>query len=107
MGYRVRMVAEVRYGEFGAYLGTVRELAAVAEKRGWAPMRVLVPTVGRNNEIVIESDYPDLATYQRENEAFYADEEAFAAFRSGAPYIVQGTSRTELYEDMPAAFPAG
>ncbi|HLW94128.1 MAG TPA: hypothetical protein VKS25_02000 [Solirubrobacteraceae bacterium] len=34
-------------------------------------------------------------------EAFYEDEAPFGAFRAGAEYVVQGTSRSELYEDVP------
>ena len=105
MGYRIRMVSEIKYGEFGAYLTTLRTLMSNMEANGLRSGRALVPTAGRNNEIVWEIEYPDLATYQKENEAFYAVREVFEAFRSGAPYVVQGSSRVEIYEDVPAAFP--
>ena len=75
------------------------------EAKGLRSGRALVPTAGRNNEIVWEIEYPDLATYQKENEAFYAASEVFEAFRSGAPYVVQGSSRVEIYEDVPTTFP--
>ena len=107
MGHRVRMISEIRYGEFGAYLKTLRTLMSRMEAAGLRPGRAFVPTAGRNNEIVWEIEYPDLATYQKENEAFYASPEVFEAFRSGAQYVVQGSARVELYEDVPAAFPTG
>jgi hypothetical protein len=107
MAFRVQQIATVKYGHFGAYLKTVQELERVVEQRGWARTRMLVPTVGANNEIVLENEYPDLATFQAENEAFYADAEAFEIFRSGADHIVEGSARTALYEDVPTSFPVG
>ena len=104
MGYRMRQNAEIKYGHFGDYMKTVGKLQAIMRDRGWVDTRVLVPTAGPNNEIVMEFEYPDLATFERENKAFYEDEEAFDAFRSGAEYVVEGSARTELYEDLPPGF---
>ena len=98
-GNRVRGVG-------GAYLlATFRTLVSKMGAPGLRPGRALVPTAGRNNEIVWEIEYPDLATYQKENEAFYVASEVFEAFRSGAQYVVQGSSRVEIYEDVPTTFP--
>lgn len=105
MGYRFRLIAEVKYGHFGDYLKSWKRLDAVTRGRGWTPARLLVPTAGSNNEIVAEFEYPDLATFERENNAFYADQEAFEAFRAGAEFVVQGSARSELYEDVPVDFP--
>ena len=58
MGYRVRMVSEIKYGEFGAYLATLRTLMSKMEAQGLQPGGVLVPTAGRNNEIVWEIEDP-------------------------------------------------
>src|SRR2546430_16829309 len=66
MSYRLRMISTVKYGQFGAYFATLKRLVEINDARGWAPMRVLVPTVGTNNEVVFEIEYPDLATLQRE-----------------------------------------
>jgi hypothetical protein len=101
MAYRVCLISEVKYGHFGEYMKTWKKLDSIMRDRGWVVARVLVPTAGPNNQVVAEFEYPDLATYERENKAFYADEEAFGAFRSGADFVVQGTSRTELWEDVP------
>lgn len=105
MAYRVRQIATIKYGHFGEYLAKVKKLDAIARARGWSPARVLVPTAGTGNEIVIENEYSDLATFQSENDAFYADKEAFETFRSGADLVVEGTFRTELLEDVPLGFP--
>jgi hypothetical protein len=105
VGYRLRLISEVKYGRFGEFMNTWKKLDSVMRERGWVTARVLVPTAGPNNEVVAEFEYPDLASLERENKAFYADAEAFEAFRAGAEYVVQGTARTELYEDAPMDFP--
>jgi hypothetical protein len=105
MAYRVRQIALIKYGRFGEYLATVKKLEEIIRARGWAPSRILVPTAGQSNEIIIESEYPDLATFQEENVAFYADEAAFQVFRSGAEFVVEGSARTEILEDVPLSFP--
>ena len=104
MAYRLRLIAEIEYGSFVEYMKAQRKLEQIMRDRGWAPVRTLVPVAGANNQVIVEIEYPDLATYERENGAFYADQEAFGAYRDGARYVVQGTARTELLEDVPDAF---
>lgn len=105
MAYRFRLIAEVKYGRFGDFMKNWKKLDSIARERGWATSRVLVPTAGPNNEVVAEFEYSDLATYERENKAFYSDEEAFEVFRAGSEFVVQGSARSELYEDVPMDFP--
>jgi hypothetical protein len=105
MAYRFRLIAKVKYGHFVDYLKTWRKLDAIIRDRGWVAARLLVPTVGSDNEVIAEFEYSDLAAFERENKAFYADEEAFQAYRAGAEFVVQGTARSELYEDVPMDLP--
>jgi hypothetical protein len=104
VAYRWRLIQEIRYGHFGDYMKGCNRLDSIMRERGWVTPRVLVPTAGPNHEFVAEFEYPDLAVYERENKAFYSDQEAFEAFHAGAEFVVQGTARTELYEDMPLEF---
>ena len=101
MAYRMRLINEIKYGQFGDWIKTWQKLDSIMQERGWVPGRLLVPTAGNNNEVIVEFEYPDLATFERENQAFYSDEGAFKAFRAGAEFVVQGTARTELLEDVP------
>lgn len=104
MAYRYRVVCEIKYGHFGDYMAAWKRLDSIMRERGWTSARLLVPVAGPNNEVAAEFEYPDLATFERENKEFYADEAAFDAFRAGAEHVVQGTSRSELYEDLPDVF---
>jgi hypothetical protein len=56
------------------------EFNKLAADRGWAQITVWVPTAGES-EVIAESDYPDLATFQRETEAWFADPDAMAFSR--------------------------
>ncbi|MFI5035455.1 MAG: hypothetical protein ACHQFZ_04550 [Acidimicrobiales bacterium] len=105
MAYRVRQIAIIKYGQFGEYLKICKKLEEISRARGWAESRMFYPLAGAGNELVIEWDYPDLATFTKEQESFYADEEAFQLFRSGAQHVVEGSFRNELLEDIPMDFP--
>ncbi len=105
MAYRARQIGTIKYGQFGEYLKTFKKLEEISRARGWAEARLLSPVAGAGNEIVIEWDYPDLATFQKEGESFLADDEAFQLFRSGAQHIVEGSLRNELLEEIPMDFP--
>lgn len=105
MAYRVRQVGTIKYGQFGEYLKNFKKLEEVCRARGWAAARLYSPVAGAANELVIEWDYPDLATFQKEGESFLADDEAFQLFRSGAQHLVEGSVRNELLEDVPMDFP--
>ncbi|MCL2395328.1 MAG: hypothetical protein FWC87_11660 [Acidimicrobiaceae bacterium] len=104
MANRVRLIQEITYGHFGDYMKTWIRLDSIMRQRGWVTAAVLTPIAGPNNEFVAEFEYPDLATFEQENNAFYSDPEAFGAFQAGAEFVVQGTARTELYEVLPLEF---
>ena len=57
------------------------EIVALRQKLGLAVPTLWAPAFGAANEVVWEIDYPDLATFQRENEAFYSDVEVMKHWR--------------------------
>jgi hypothetical protein len=52
---------------------------------------------GSFNEIVLEADYPDLATFEQQTNAFYADAEAVGTMRGWRELVIQGTGYSELW----------
>ena len=74
--YRHRIRQQILYGQFREYLEVAEEVMALREKLGLAASTLWAPTFGTANEVVWEIEYPDLATFQRENEAFYSDADA-------------------------------
>jgi hypothetical protein len=101
MAYRYRMQSTAKYGHYNEVVSTLRQVNEISSQRGWAAGRILSPFVGDANVVVLETDYPDLATFEREMNEFYADPEAMKIWRSGAQHIVEGSNRDELYLDAP------
>jgi hypothetical protein len=98
---RARITAQVRYGHFAEYLKAAEQLNEIARARGWAEATLWVATVGAANELVAEIDYPDFATFGRENEAQGSDAEWMSVIRSTVDIVVQGSVRSELLETAP------
>ena len=75
--YRVRSVIKIRTTEgWNEAITNAARINEVAKSRGWQQATVWTQTFGPFGEISIETEYPDLATYERETAEFYADQEA-------------------------------
>lgn len=85
--YRVRSLTKVTGDGWIGTLENIERLNQLAEQRGWQQATVWTQSFGPFNEIVMELDYPDLATYERETAAFYADEEAMRLVQEGRKYV--------------------
>ena len=99
--YRQRIRQQVLYGQFREYLEIAEEVIALRQKLGLASASLWAPVVGTANEVVWEIDYPDLATFQRENEAFYADADAMEQWRRLWQHAVQDSTQDELLQEAP------
>ncbi len=99
--YRQRMRQQVLYGQFREYMEIADEIVELRRKRGLARPILLVPTFGTANEVIWEIEYPDLATFQRENEAFHTDAELMKQWRQLWQLAVQGSTHDELLEEAP------
>ena len=99
--YRQRMRQQVLYGQFREYMTVAEEVIALRRKRGLAEPTVWAPAFGTANEVIWEIDYPDLATFERENEAFYGDVEAMEQWRRLWQHAVQGSTHDELLTEAP------
>src|SRR5262245_7602111 len=99
--YRLRLIAEVKYGHFKEYMELSNKMDELIRERGWTRFTTWVLAVGTANEVIAEADYPDLATFEKEGDAFEHDAEAMALNRSFAEHTVQGSARTELLTTLP------
>src|SRR5207244_10222091 len=99
--YRLQQRQEVLYGHYKEFVDLVVEINALLRDRGLAPFKAWTPTVGRGNDIVLESEYPDLAAFERESESFNSDPELMKVWRRGAELIVQGSVVSEMLEPAP------
>ena len=99
--YRHRIRQQVRYGHFREYMQIADGVIASRENLGLARATLWAPAVGDANEIVWETDYPDLAAFERENDLFYGDAEAMRQWRDLWQLTVQGTIHDELLQEAP------
>jgi hypothetical protein len=99
--YRQRIRQQILYGQFREYMEIAEEVIALRQKLGLAAPMLWVPMFGTGNEVVWEIDYPDLATFQHENEAFYSDADVMKQWRRLWQHAVQGSTHDELLEEAP------
>jgi hypothetical protein len=99
--YRQRIRQQVLYGQFREYMKVAEQVIALREKLGLAAPTLWAPTFGTANEVVWEIDYPDLAIFQHENEAFYSDAEVMEQWRRLWQHTVQGSIQDELLVQAP------
>lgn len=99
--YRQRIRQQILYGQFREYMEIAEEVIALRQKLGLAAPMLWVPMFGTGNEVVWEIDYPDLATFQHENEAFYSDTDMMKQWRRLWQHAVQGSTHDELLEEAP------
>lgn len=99
--YRQRITQQILHGQFREYMEIADSLIARRDELGLAAAVLWVPTFGPANEIVWEIDYPDLATFQSEDDAFYADVEAMGEWRRLWQLAVQGSTENELLQEAP------
>jgi hypothetical protein len=98
---RYRLHGEIEYGKFREALDIWKQLAELSVKRGWPKLTVWSPVVGQGNIMIVEADYPDMATWERVNIEFMSDSEVMGLFRQTAAYVTQGTSYDELLSAAP------
>lgn len=99
--YRLQERGEIVYGHYREYVAIFDEMVAVQRARGWQESSLWTPMVGKGNEFVTITDYPDLASFQRESDAVGSDPEYMKLIRATAEHIVQGSALSELLESAP------
>jgi ABC-type glycerol-3-phosphate transport system substrate-binding protein len=96
--YRARYHFKLKGGNsWNEFLAVATQFSEVGKKRGWAGMTFWTQVVGPFNEIVIESEYADLASFERESKAIYADEEAMKAVSKWGELLIEGAGHNELW----------
>lgn len=97
--YRERVVLMPTRESWPAAIENARRLNEIAKVRGWQEATIWTQTFGPFNEIVIETDYPDLATYEREHAEASADEETRDLRAEGRKYLRgDAMGHNELWE---------
>jgi len=99
--YRAHLIVQVKWGRFKEHLEICEKMNDLARNRGWAESTFWVPTAGVVNQVVLETEYANLATMEREMDAYFSDAEAGQLTRSAVDCIVEGSARSELFQTAP------
>ena len=78
-------------------LDLIREVDEIQTAAGRATGTVWTQVVGQFNELVIETDYPDLAAYERETAALMSDPAAMKPFARFEEITVGDKGYNELF----------
>jgi hypothetical protein len=92
---------EIVYGHAKDVFAGVEACNAVCRDHGWAEWTAWAPISGKGNEIVLSSDYPDLATHVAERDASLADADFMQAWGRCAQHAAQGSIWSEVLEPVP------
>jgi hypothetical protein len=98
---RNRITQIIRYGYFKDALETLHELNQVCSQKGLREASYWSPLSGANNTLVIEVEYPSLAEYEREAEAFYSDADVMTTWRRTSEFIIEGSGSSEVLVSAP------
>jgi hypothetical protein len=74
------------------------ELNKLCVTKGWTPGTVWMQTVGDGSELIGEYDFPDLATFQKENEESMRDPDAVVLWRKFEAIEKERPGYSELLE---------
>ena len=97
--YRVRNVIKVTPEGWNGTIENVARINELGKQRGWQQATVWTQTVGPFAELSIEIEYPDLATFERETAAYFADEEVMKLNMEGMRYIrTDAAGYSELWQ---------
>ena len=98
---RLRRANTVKDWLFREFLKANEDLNQLCRDHGWATATFLVPVIGGENEFVAEYEYPDFASFLKENAAQMSDPEFLAIFRASADLVYPQSALTELYQNAP------
>jgi hypothetical protein len=93
---------EVPYGHYADVVRAVEACNAIRRDRGWPEWTPWAPFMGKSNEIVLVSDYPDIAAYASDQDAAYADPDFMNAWRQCVEHTVQGSRWDEVLQPAPS-----
>ncbi len=93
MAYRLRYIFKTRNASaFDHAVQLLERLNAISREQGITERRLMTQTFGPFNQLAVDVDYPDLATYERETESFFALPEVNEVIRQ-LPAVLRESDR--------------
>jgi hypothetical protein len=79
-------------------LGLFGELNKTLESKGLTQSRIWTQSWGNYNELVLEAEYPDLATLEKERAMFFGDPDLMGTLKKLEGLSLEGGGHSELWE---------
>ncbi len=96
MGIMLHVTGRIETGQWADFLEAASRWREFRRARGWALLRVYGSLAGQMNTALLVFEYPDVATFEREDEAESADRE-YATVASAMPFA--GPIEYRLYRE--------
>ena len=97
---RYRWSCQVTYGALTGFLDLQQQKVRLAEHRGWVKPRFWMASIGTLNDFFLEREYGGLPELAAELAARERDSEFTRLMRASYSLVVQGSIRTELFEEL-------
>lgn len=98
--YRMRQLFTLsKIDGWNEAIAIVDEVNKLCASKGWSQATVYTRTVGRFGEICIETEYPDLATLERENKEWMAEPGIGELMRRIDAIALEDPGHSELWEE--------
>ncbi len=99
--YRQRIYHLIPYGHYDDVLSLCEQLNEIITAKGGIAATFWIPTVGQQNELIVEFEFDDLGGFGQGRAASNADPQWTAIVRKIGEAVVPGSVRTELWETAP------
>ena len=98
--YRMRQLFTIsKIDGWNEAIAVVDEVNKLCASKGWSQATVYTRTVGRFGEICLEIEYPDLATFERENKEWMAEPGIGELMRRIDEIALEDPGYSELWEE--------
>lgn len=99
--FRQRIYHSVPYGHFDEVVGLCMQLNDLIQSRGGTPGTLWTPTVGPQNELIVEFEFTDLGAFGQGRTSSNADPVETALVGKIGAAVVPNSVRTELWQTAP------
>ena len=102
MAYRLQYIFKTRNAlAFDRTIQLLERLQAISRDQGLSERRIMTQAFGPFNQLSVNVDYPDLASYERESELFFALPEVREVIDQ-MPEVLRETDpgETTMWEDV-------
>jgi hypothetical protein len=97
---RTLYTATVKYGHFPAFLEVLKELRTYEKAQNLPPTRCWSTLAGVSNRVVIETEWPTLADFEREGDRMDWDEKHLRLRQKIGAEVIEGSGEDLIWSEI-------